>query len=556
MVTTKEDEQKLGLAMVQGGFVSPKSLVAALQVQKQQDRPLRDVLVTMGLVQPSDLPSQPALNLKQIQIAPEVLKHIPEPLARRHRVIPVELQANTLVVAMANPGDLQAVQDLQTHTGARLRVLPAVPADVDAAIDLYYKATLEIAKQLQDYTGGSRVDVALPRSEEALLQTPVVRTLDLLLMQAIRDRASDIHIEPQPNRVRVRYRIDGVLQEVVSLPASVHQSLVSRIKILGRMNIAERRLPQDGQFTFTGRGKAVDIRVASIDTAYGERVVMRVLDKTTSLMALSDLGFLTESLAQYESILKSPHGLILVSGPTGSGKTTTLYSSLNGMDRTSRNVMTIEDPIEYRFPDINQIQVNAKAELTFAAGLRALMRHDPDVILVGEIRDQDTAKTAVQAALTGHLVLSSIHANDTEGVVYRLMHLGVEPFLIASSLIGVIAQRMIRRVCPNCAATRETLPEERQAYRQELQVDQAEVVEGQGCQLCAKTGYRGRVGAFEVMTISESIRRIILDNPEPGAIKQRAMKDGMIPILRDGLLKAQHGVTTPGEALRNLYALR
>jgi general secretion pathway protein E len=332
--------------------------------------------------------------------------------------------------------------------------------------------------------------------------------------------------------------------------------VVSRIKILARMNIAERRLPQDGQFTFRSGGKAVDVRVASIETAHGERVVMRILDKDNSLMALSDLGFAPDSLAQYQSALRMPHGLVLVSGPTGSGKTTTLYASLNAMDRNARNVVTVEDPIEYKFADINQIQVNTKAELTFAAGLRALMRHDPDVILVGEIRDQETAKTAVQAALTGHLVLSSIHANDTEGVIYRLMHLGVEPFLVASALTGVVAQRMVRRVCTKCATQRDASAEERSAYQQELQAPGYHFTEGRGCQSCANTGYRGRIGAFEVMTVSENIRSLILARPEPGVIKQQAMKEGMVPLLRDGLIKAKQGLTTPAEVLRNLYTLR
>ncbi|MBF8299619.1 MAG: type secretion system protein (GspE) [Dehalococcoidia bacterium] len=402
------------------------------------------------------------IDLKHLQVMPAVLKFIPEVLARRHRAIPVAYEDGILLVAMSNPGNLQAVQDLQTHTGVRLQVVQAAPEDMDAALELYYKPTSDLVKELEDYAVIGDGETVSSESDDGLLSTPVMRTLDLLLSQAVRDRASDIHIEPQPDRLRVRYRIDGVLHEVATLPRAVQASLVSRAKILARMNIAERRVPQDGQFTFKAFGKTVDVRVASIETAFGERVVMRVLDKTTSLMALSELGFLPEALAQYEASLRMPYGLILVSGPTGSGKTTTLYASLNGMDRVSRNILTVEDPIEYKFPNINQIQVN---EVTFAAGLRSLMRHDPDVILVGEIRDQETAQTAVQAALTGHLVLSSIHANDTEGVIYRLINLGVEPFLVASALTGVVAQRMVRRVCTECGSSRPGSPEERATHQ-------------------------------------------------------------------------------------------
>jgi general secretion pathway protein E len=320
------------------------------------------------------------------------------------------------------------------------------------------------------------------------------------------------------------------------------------------MNIAERRLPQDGQFTYKAAGKVVDIRVASIETAHGERVVLRLLDKTTSLLSLADLGFLPHPLAQFQAMLRAPHGMILVSGPTGSGKTTTLYASVNTMDQHSKNIVTIEDPVEYRFANINQIQVNAKAGLTFASGVRALMRHDPDVILIGEIRDADTAQTAVQASLTGHLVLSSIHANDTEGVVNRLVNLGVDPFLVASTLVGVIAQRMVRRVCSHCAAEAEVSPEEYLNFEREMGESRRVFAVGQGCQSCASTGYRGRTGVFETMVLTESLRAVLIANPEPGALKRQAVKEGMVTILRDGLIKAKLGITTPSEVLRTSYS--
>ena len=565
MFTTAQVEtERLGQELVRGGMVRPEDFVEAIRLQKQQGRPIKDVLMGMGLASARDVLSAmgavlgiPVVDLKRERIDPVALKYIPEPLARRHMAVPVSLHGGTLRVAMAEPRNLQALEDLSAQSGVTIEAALGDPAQIADAIDLHYKATSEIANLLaMDVRSRAETATQATVTQDVLVQTPVVRTLDLLLLQAVRDGASDVHVEPQQDRLRVRYRVDGVLKDVVSLPMSIHAPLVSRIKILAQMNIAERRLPQDGQFTFRSVDAAdrdVAIRVATIETAHGERVVMRLLHKGTSLLSLQQLGFLPEAMGQYEEMLKAPHGMILVSGPTGSGKTTSLYASVNVMDRQSTNIVTIEDPIEYRFGDINQIQVNAKAGLTFSGGLRALMRHDPDVILVGEVRDADTAQTAIQAALTGHLVLSSIHANDTEGVIYRLINLGVDPFLIASALVGVVAQRMVRRVCPNCATTREASVEERFAYKRETGEDRAEFSYGKGCQFCSGTGYRGRTGIFEIMRMTEDLRRLVLANAEPGNIRQQALKGGVTSLLRDGLAKAAMGITTPMEAIRNLY---
>ena len=565
MALVVREYHKLGQELVDKQIISPQQLAETLRLQKERSLPFTDALFDAGVEKSDGLLAAigvalriTVVNLKRQNIEPAVSRYMPEEVARRRRALPIELQGNSLLVAMADPEDLQAIEDLQAQTGLRIRPAFAFADDILNSIDLCYKATQQISQHLQDYP------VELSASEERktqdqadmLQQTPVVRTLELLLLQAARDRASDIHIEPQPDRLRIRYRIDGVLHEVVSLPIGIHAPLVSRIKILSRMNIAERRLPQDGQFSWSSPGKEMDIRVATIETAYGERAVMRLLDKSNTLINLPDLGFLPDILARYQTMLRSAHGMLLVSGPTGSGKTTTLYASLNAMDHKGRNIVTIEDPVEYKFVDINQIQVNAKANLHFADGLRALMRHDPDVILVGEIRDQDTARTAIQAALTGHLVLSSIHANDAEGVVYRLINLGVDPFLIASALIGVVAQRMVRRVCPTCAVEREASVEERLTYEREMGEAKTHFLRGTGCQYCANSGYRGRTGIFEVMAMSESIRRLILNNPEPGAITRQAMKEGMHALLRDGLIKAAQGITTPTEAVRNVFAMK
>ena len=562
MVAVARDYKKLSQELVDRGLISPADLVEAIRVHKQSGLVLQEVLIERGLITAGALVSTkaailnlPVIDLKKERIDPGVLKHVPETLARRYLAVPVSFQGDVLRVAMAEPDDFQAVQDLQAQAACRVQIGIAQTADIIEAIDLYYKATTGLPLFLNQYPvsiGEPVIDAAT--AEQELAQAPVVRTVGLLLLQGVRDRASDIHIEPQPDRLRVRYRIDGVLQEIVSLPVAIHPALVSRIKIMARMDIAERRLPQDGQFTFNSAGRSVDVRVATIETAYGERVVLRLLDKSSTLLQLPELGFLPESLARFETMLRAPYGMILVCGPTGSGKTTTLYAAMNSMDRQARNIVSIEDPIEYKLTDINQIQVNSKANLTFANGLRAIMRHDPNVIFVGEIRDSDTAVTAVQAALTGHVVLSSIHANNAQGVVSRLTNLGVDEFLIASSLIGVVAQRMLRRVCNNCRALKEPSREEALIFNRELGQCPSNFAYGQGCQFCVSTGYRGRTGIFELMQLTDGLRHLILSHAEPSVIQDQTIQDGMTSLLKDGLLKAQQGITTPAEVIRTSYA--
>ncbi|HEY4724005.1 MAG TPA: GspE/PulE family protein, partial [Anaerolineae bacterium] len=356
--------------------------------------------------------------------------------------------------------------------------------------------------------------------------------------------------------LRVRYRIDGILHDMLQVPLNVHGPLISRIKILAEMNIAERRRPQDGQFTFTGDHSEVDVRVSTAETAHGEMAVLRILDKSISLLQLKDLGFLPQALHSVEQLYTLPFGMLLVSGPTGAGKTTTLYAMMNQFNRVENNLITIEDPIEYQFDRMSQIQVNRQANVTFANGLRAILRLDPNVILVGEIRDQETAQIAVQAALTGHLVLSSIHANDAVGALFRLIDLGVEPFLAASALVGIVAQRLVRRVCDRCLTLSDISPEERLAYETELGPGPAQFQRGQGCNFCAETGYRGRTGVFEVLTVGESIRRLLIANASAADIRAQALNEGMISMWRDGMLKTREGITTVREVMRNAYTIR
>jgi general secretion pathway protein E len=346
-----------------------------------------------------------------------------------------------------------------------------------------------------------------------------------------------------------------MLHEVMSLPLNVHAPLISRIKIMAGMNIAERRRSQDGQITFRVQDKEVDIRVATSNTVYGEMAVLRVLDKSFALLTLPELGFLPESLETYQQMLKTPFGIILIGGPTGSGKTTTQYASVNQLDSVGRNISTIEDPVEYRFANINQMQVNPAAGVTFATGLRSTMRLDPNVILVGEIRDSETAQIAIQAALTGHLVLSSVHANDTVGVLLRILDLGVEPFLVASAVIGVVAQRMVRRVCPHCAQLAPVTSEERVAYEEEMGESRQEFLYGSGCNFCASTGYLGRTGIYEVMVLSEAVRRLMLGGGNSDEIRDLAVKEGMISLWHDGMRKVKMGITTPYEVIRNVFSI-
>ncbi len=505
----------------------------------------------------AEAPGLPRIDLKRYKVQPAALRLIPEAVARKWDILPLRIEDNFLIVAMADPNNLYAIEDLRALSRMEVKILRAALMDVRGAINLHYRAAGEIEKELRQIisTAPERVEAGDRISSDLIAQAPVVRAVNLLVSQAVKDRASDIHIEPQQDHLRVRYRIDGILHDTLSLPLSVHGPMVSRVKVLASMNIAERRRPQDGHFAISVDGAEVDIRVATADTSWGEMAVLRVLDKAMSVMDLPDLGFLPGSLEAYQRLIQSPFGMILAAGPTGSGKTTTLYASINQLDSTESNIITIEDPVEYRFANINQMQVNPQANITFARGLRATMRLDPDVILVGEIRDRETASIAIQAALTGHLVLSTVHANDAVGALFRLMDLGIEPFLITSAMVGIIAQRLVRRVCPHCRVLREVSEEERIAYEGEMGEKRTKFYHGTGCNYCALTGYHGRMGVYEIMVISQEIRRLVLRGASTDEIKAQAIKEGMVTMWRDGMLKVQAGLITPREVLRNVFVI-
>ena len=505
-----------------------------------------------------ELTSNSGHGLRTYDIHPDAIQLVSEAMAREYNVIPLEIKGQVLRVAMANPDDVMTIEALAARTQMRIEPVEATAEAVREAIDSNYRALGELEKEL------SRIQITsekakeeLPNEIEAINDAPIVKALTLIIDEAVKARASDIHLQPQEDGLWVRYRVDGTLQETHRLPLDTAVPLISRIKILASMNIADHHRPQDGQFSVVPKGRrdSMDIRVGIIPTVHGEMAALRLLDKAKALMTLPQIGFLPESLIDYQEMLKVPHGIILVSGPTGSGKTTTLYATLNTLDSRGRNIITIEDPVEYRFRNINQIQVNSRAGLTFASGLRSILRLDPNVILVGEMRDAETANIAIQAALTGHLVLSTIHANDSTGIVARLLDLGIERFLIASAMIGVVAQRMIRRICPDCAEMVKAPVVEQKAYEKETGEAREKFLYGKGCKSCLGTGYRGRQGIFEILRVNEELRTMLLEGASISQFRVHAIKLGMVPLSKDGMLKVKANISTPAEILRTAYTL-
>ncbi len=558
-----ENGSDLGTTLVQGAFISEADLQNAQDTAARSNKRLSEVLLEQNLIDPEVLASVlslkygvPVVNLARFDVQPEAIALVPEQVARENHVLPVSVDGDTLTIATEEPHDFRAINTLASLTRKRISTVIPVGMRLDDAIDSNYRLTRQIEQQIKQIAN-QKVDLEAAEAPDAdaLRQAPVVQAVDMMLTQAVRDRASDIHIEPQEDVLIIRNRIDGVLHEAVRLPLGVHTAIMTRIKVLANLNIAERRRPQDGQFSATVGNKKVDFRVATVEGAHGEMGVLRVLDKSMLLIKLPELGMTPSLLQPFEKLLASPFGMILVNGPTGSGKTTTLYAALQKLDAKERNIMTIEDPIEYSFRGINQIQVNRQAGITFPVGLRAIMRLDPDVILVGEIRDAETATTAVQAAITGHLVLSSIHANDSVSALIRLIDMGVEPFLVTSAVIGSLSQRLIRRVCPYCRNTAEVPAADALAYQAEMGEAKTKFVVGRGCNFCSRSGYLGRVGAYELLTVTDNLRKMLMKGTSANELKEIAVKEGMVPMRRDGMQKVADGITTPSEIVRNVFTI-
>jgi general secretion pathway protein E len=501
-----------------------------------------DTIVQMIESKSEDRAGPPLIDLKKYQVQPEALRLIPEEMARKYEVIPLRIEGDALVVAMSHPQNLYILDDIQALTRMRIRPLRAALMDVRGAINLHYRAMSEIEKEIEQIASAD------------LARVPAARIVDLLIAGAVKDGASDIHIEPQRDRLRIRYRIDGHLHDRVSLPLNVHAPLLSRLKVLSKMDITERRRPQDGRFTVPMDGRNVNVRAATVNTPRGEVAVLRVMEQALSVMGLSELGFLSDSFKLYRDLIQSPFGMVLISGPPNSGKTTTLYASISQLNTEERNIVTIEDPIEYHLDNVKQIQVNTQVDLTYASGLRATMRLDPDVILVGEIRDAETARAAVQAALAGSLVLSSVHGKGAIGTLFRLIDLGVEPFMISSAVVGIVSQRLVRRVCPHCSSLRDASQEERLVYEEEMGEARTQFHYGAGCDLCADTGYLGQSGVFEVLVVSDEIKRLLIRGASAEEIKAQAVEEGMVPLRHAGMQKVKGGLTTPHEVLRNVFS--
>lgn len=560
-VNQSKTRTSLGESLVQMQIITAEQLSDARKTQQDYGGKLSEILVSKGFVRIDELATflsimwnVPLIDLKTHVIQPEALALIPEDIARKHTIIPLQIVGDSLVVVMSDPDDFIAISDVYARTGMKVQTAFANALDIRRAIDIYYRSSAEIqekVKELAPAVGNIDKSAAV----EFAVETPITESLDMLIEQAIRDRASDIHLEPMSGRLRVRYRIDGILKEMNSLPMRAHAELASRIKILAEMDVTRSKQPQDGQFTFVKGEKDIDIRVASTDTIFGERITLRLLDKSMSMFTLPELGFMPDTLKKYRKILEYPYGMVLVGGPTGSGKTTTLYTTINELDREKHNIMTIEDPVEYQFEGISQSQVDPKVGVTFASGLKAMLRQDPDVILVGEIRDKETAVTAVQAALTGHFVFSSIHANDTVSMMSRLIDLGVEPSLVASTLIALISQRMVRRICTNCRTASAPSAAEQSIYMREMGQELPVAYKGAGCHLCANTGYRGRVGVFEMLTVTEEIQKKLISRSGAGELREQAVRDGISSMKHDGLQKVKEGMTTFEEVIGSAFSL-
>jgi len=564
MSTASEELSKESLeeVLVRIGLIDAEQMQEIAQTAGQGEKKLEEVLVEDGLISPHDLMRAlsiqlkvPLIDLKRHTISPEILKLVPEELARKYNVLPLDVIGKSLALVMADAMDVGTIGDIAAVTRMRIEPMMGFPDEIREAIDRNYGGggggeEVTVVETPPDEEEEAKLEQLL--AEEA--QVPAIRTLNRLILQAIRSRASDIHITPQKDKLYIRYRVDGVLMDKTTLNMQIHDALLSRLKIMSNMNIAERRRPQDGQYTVSVDGKNIDIRVACASTVYGEMAVLRILRKSASLLELTDLGFFPDIMKRYQQLLKLPFGMILLGGPTGSGKTTTLYASLNQLNSKERNIMTIEDPVEYHLPGINQFQVNPRADVSFANSLRAFMRLDPDIILVGEIRDTETAKIATQAALTGHLVFSSVHANDAVGILFRMQDLGVESYLICSSLAGTIAQRIVRRICPHCREAYEPPPEELTAYREEMDELPDKFYRGIGCNLCGGTGYMGQCGVYELLTLTEAVKHLFLENATAVEIHKQAVRDGMETLKHDAMHKVKEGITTIPEVLRNVYS--
>lgn len=556
-----DKRRRLGDLLVDSGLISKDQLSDALKLQKTLGKKLGEVLIEKEFVTESQIIEVlefqlgiPHMDLDKHFIDPEIPKQINENLARRHLLIPIKKERGKIVVAMTDPLNIFAIDDVRIATGLEVEPVISTKQGILNAIDGYYgKQNAE--KAIEDFKEQYEVDNINDLDEETLNEinnAPVVRLVNTIIKQAVKERASDIHIEPFENIVRVRYRIDGELQEIMTPSKSTHSAIITRIKIMGKMNIAERRVPQDGRVEMSFDGRDVDMRFSVLPTVYGEKIVIRLLDRSRFLINKGELGFSRQNLELFNSIIQNPNGIILVTGPTGSGKTTTLYAILREMNDINKNIITVEDPVEYRLQGVNQVPVNPKAGLNFANALRSILRQDPDIIMIGEIRDSETAQIGVRAAITGHLVLSTMHTNDTASTIARLMDMGIEPYLLASSIVGVIAQRLVRQICEECKERYSPSEAERSILNISEDVF---LYKGRGCSVCKNTGYKGRTAIHEIMPVTKDIREKIYIRENSDSIRDSAYKKGTISLREGGKELVINGITTAEEFLKVTYSL-
>ena len=544
--------------LIEARMLNQPQLDKALAIQRDKGGQIGEILINLGFITEDDIirvfekqSGVSRIDLSAMDIGKEVAGIIPVSLVEKYKIVPIKKEEHKVTIAMLDPTNFFAIDDVRLLTGCAVEAVIAGERDLMRAINKVYGLGDLVEKAVNKLRPD---DIVLAPQIQTAEDAPIISIVNSLFVQAVREGASDIHIEPQEKVLRIRIRVDGILREVVSFTRDIHSAIMSRIKIMGNMDIAEKRLPQDGRISILEQGREIDIRVSTLPTIFGEKAVLRILDKAAVILDINKLGFSNSNLERYHHLYSQSYGMILATGPTGSGKTTTLYSTLSEINTIGKNTITIEDPVEYRLDGANQVQVNPKAGLTFASGLRSILRQDPNIVMVGEIRDSETADIAVRAALTGHLVLSTLHTNDAAGALTRLIDMGIEPFLVASSVLGVIAQRLVRVICPECKKAYVPAPDSLERLYLGIAPSQPiELYKGLGCANCAFTGYRGRMGIHEVMPIGPRIRKLISQRASTDEIAFCAGKEGMVSMKEDGIQKAFAGLTTIEEVMRVAY---
>ena len=559
VAAAKRKPKQLGQILLEEGLLTQEQLDRALEQHRNTPKSLGRVLIDLGFIRERDLVKALAqqvgldfVDLSEFPIEAAATTLLPEALSRRYRALPIAERDGKLLVAMSDPANVYTLDDIRTVTGRDVQPVVATASDVEQAIQKYSTLGDEVEQLASEAASAADSGEDAADVEAAIEDAPIVKLVNAIMTQAVSDRASDVHIEPTEKDVRVRFRVDGVLHEVMHSPKNIQNGLLSRLKVMADLNIAERRVPQDGRIGMKVANRQLDLRVATLPTVYGEKIVIRILDKSQGLLQLTDLGFHPDAFKRFEVAYRKPYGAILVTGPTGSGKSTTLYATLNVLNEIDRNIITVEDPVEYRLHGVNQIQVNNKAGLTCASALRSILRADPDIVLIGEIRDRETAMISIEAALTGHLVLSTLHTNDAPSAMTRLTEMEVETFLVASAVDCVIAQRLARKLCERCRAP--YVPERFELIEAGVPESRLDSVDQlfrpAGCSACANTGYRGRMGLYEVMPVTEEIERMTVERASSDAMRTVAIQQGMLTLRDDGIDKTLRGLTSLEEIAR------